>query len=1390
MYFDRLAAAQLIADVIKDPTLTAGDIQICSLASTVDPHKIWNRKVATVMFSRTPSALATGASEWRFPVPGQFEQLVLDSHFLGLTVLNDVDEAEHKFDCIALSGLASHPFGSWQPKGDDKSYMWIRDTLPTSIGGGRFILYGYNTTLRNSHSFQTIVDLANTLYQTLQTNGWASPSTKPLVFLTHSLGGVVLKQLLVILAGANEKAQFMLTMVKGAVFFGTPSRGMPMGQLRAMVGDQPNKDLLKDLSDKSKFLHDLQTQFSGISFIQSMKLYWAYETETSPTVQEINGLYKRSGPRCIMVDRQSATGSCALDLSFTIQIDEDHSNMVKFNRGDRRIPTIISKIKEIYGSSKMTDEIVTFVAPMGVVSDSQLGSDTSYRGPDLLEGARKSELMGWDYDLIVLSLKAARVDQRYEHIDSNFGHTFSWAFENSKIGLSQWLRKGEGIFWINGKPGSGKSTFMKFLLNDSRTTELLHQWKSMPGRITANFFFNHRGTHLQKSFKGLMRSLFGQLLNGDRRLRKFLGVPQSEKSADLYEAIQSDVYSFFQLCDVETSNTTHQKRTVALLAENPCLQLHRILEEEASHMIPEDRFTIKQTLLRDFTGLGKSARVEEDVSVEEDIHEKMNPREKEKRMMCQKLLLEFPTDEEPIRKILNRWYESMDTSTRIRQLLPESMHISSQTRKLLPESMDISSRTRRILEDLQLKAPKSNDEQHLTELLGRQKAHEQRLTELLAAKARLIRLVNDQLMWWTQVNPEEGMQQIVNQTTFDLEVCLLFDALDEYDGSPEVISAFMKDLVEMKPLSKTRIRILFSSRPWSVFHDHFDTCPTISIHEHTIEDIQEYCAGSIPDLRRTRTLIRPFVEEIANRARGVFVWVKLVMAELATIVVTNVETDKQLSQRLRKCLDSLPDELEDFYSRISRRLPSSTRMQSYILLECLSRSSGAIPLDEIPSLLACGMSESLFEAQNSVRNQSAPGSEDPRGHLRTISGGLVDLVPQIDVSSRKKEKHTLQLMHQTVKDWVALPTFKHTILEARVAITWQNGHSFLAKYYIHRIASGGAKSLRNEIIDHAEKAEMTTGVSQYKYLSQLPRAILADVVEDANASTDELLTTARLSIDAVKERELEQSLEKNRRKAHMQWQYGSASYGLELAALGGLSCYLKDFIETEPLVFQQSTGPLLSISLIVVRYKSAKHHPDMMLRHFEWMKLILENGFQIRSDPAALSFIFEGIWTSTDEQTSRMYMDLVMAAVRNGLPIGDRFDISLEPGSPTSLLHISPPILAEFLLEHGADPNRLNMLEQTPLDYILESGSVFQICGFGLDWLYDVVRLLIKSGAKQRRVTKDRQRLQGQNLLQRLEDNGYDIGPLLSLREGSLGLGEENASLFTRMFGGSRGRLA
>lgn len=121
--------------------------------------------------------------------------------------------------CLVISGLASHPFGSWQTHGHDKSFMWIRDELPQRLPGVRFLTYGYDTMLSDSTSFQLIPDLAISLVRTLKAIGLPAPSAKPVLFLAHSLGGVVLKQALAILAGGRSEERSILCEDKGGHLF-------------------------------------------------------------------------------------------------------------------------------------------------------------------------------------------------------------------------------------------------------------------------------------------------------------------------------------------------------------------------------------------------------------------------------------------------------------------------------------------------------------------------------------------------------------------------------------------------------------------------------------------------------------------------------------------------------------------------------------------------------------------------------------------------------------------------------------------------------------------------------------------------------------------------------------------------------------------------------------------------------------------------------------------------------------------------------------------------------------------------------------------------------------------------------------------------------------------
>lgn len=104
------------------------------------------------------------------------------------------------------------------------------------------------------------------------------------------------------------------------------------------------------------------------------------------------------------------------------------------------------------------------------------------------------------------------MDVRKEAIHQTHANTYEWIFSsNDQRGetahLREWLRSGTGIFWVSGKPGSGKSTLMKFIHGHDRTNELLKHWAGQRQIVVASHYFTVNGNDTQKSQAGLLRAI-------------------------------------------------------------------------------------------------------------------------------------------------------------------------------------------------------------------------------------------------------------------------------------------------------------------------------------------------------------------------------------------------------------------------------------------------------------------------------------------------------------------------------------------------------------------------------------------------------------------------------------------------------------------------------------------------------------------------------------------------------------------------------------------------------------------------------------------------------------------------------------------------------------------
>jgi hypothetical protein len=105
-----------------------------------------------------------------------------------------------------------------------------------------------------------------------------------------------------------------------------------------------------------------------------------------------------------------------------------------------------------------------------------------------------------------------------------YAETCSWLFDQEEY--KRWRDPGfhafhNGVLWIKGKPGAGKSTLMKHALQDM-------QIQGHAGTAIFSFFFNARGHNLEKTTEGMYRSLLHQVFSKfPSRLNRHLLGPNS-----------------------------------------------------------------------------------------------------------------------------------------------------------------------------------------------------------------------------------------------------------------------------------------------------------------------------------------------------------------------------------------------------------------------------------------------------------------------------------------------------------------------------------------------------------------------------------------------------------------------------------------------------------------------------------------------------------------------------------------------------------------------------------------------------------------------------------------------------------------------------------------------
>lgn len=386
--------------------------------------------------------------------------------------------------------------------------FWPKDLLPLQYPKARILLYGYDTKVTKYGSGPTnensIHSHGKDLLSSLATFRMLD---SPLILIAHSLGGIVVKEMLASSSNSTEdRLRNVVASTSAVIFLGTPHRG---SRDLATFGDRArsiinafrmktNPAILDALRLKTKDLERAQEAFSAV---------WSQYDFRVKTFQEGLGLTGLNfGPfgKKVVPDYSSLLGDLR-ERAETMQAN--HMEMCRFTGpDDSNYVRLCGEITSVYNWLAGLNSWTPYHVDKRSLTEHALTMSSQERRGELMTERRNTCLQ---------SLLFPNMNQRTQNFENPAEGTCSWFFKHEAF--VNWItHKNQttlcGLLWLRGKPGSGKSTLLKEAL--SRTTVEM----SGSDCHVASFFFNAKGGDLEHSHAGMLRSIAYQMCSQNPNL--------------------------------------------------------------------------------------------------------------------------------------------------------------------------------------------------------------------------------------------------------------------------------------------------------------------------------------------------------------------------------------------------------------------------------------------------------------------------------------------------------------------------------------------------------------------------------------------------------------------------------------------------------------------------------------------------------------------------------------------------------------------------------------------------------------------------------------------------------------------------------------------------------
>ncbi|KAF8539938.1 hypothetical protein BDD12DRAFT_980660 [Trichophaea hybrida] len=830
--------------------------------------------------------------------------LVIDSHFYDLTPLNS-PEGSIVADVVAVTGLAGHAFGSWRSR--ETHQMWLKDFLPQDIKNVRIMTYGYDSSLVGSGRGDTrLVDYRRNFIQQLE-NARSMVESRPIIFLGHSLGGILILQSLVE-SNRNPHHKLILDSTRGILLFGTPHQGLRTDELEEMVdidsGGQ-RSNLIMQLKEGSEFLENQKEDLIRIWEGFQRNVFSFYETVKTPSVTKSeSGRFARDGEEVQMVQRFSA--QLFIPSEHRIAVRKNHTDMVKFATPvDVTYRTVVRHMKRCIAQ----DPMKTLLSVIDSV----------------------------DADMFLEMLSA--VDQKkYEStiqpLDRDLPE-FYWIFKNCDF--IQWESGAAPVLWLSGSTDRNIKQVSSHIVR-------LAQDAILESPHFVLYFFCSTIVRKRSSVIILIHTLLYQVicyLPRDRRraiITAFLQTLLDRKSnlelsrikdgdsldtvKKILDASNSELWDALKAAlDAESE----RKLTIVIdgldRVEDQKLEFIRGLRTFVEYLL--DRPLKPKALL--------TSRPQDDVR---DILDKLLCIEHDKeRKECLNILRFGNTrydkiSEEHEGSLQWLWthekYQAWSSADTSDILLVEGKPGSGKSTLTKYFKRNLLEREPLASQSIVASFFYSDREGEL------QTDHSNMLRSILYDV-----LMQDETFFchfqlyyrkalkpgtsfkWPYDSLKRILQSIIDHPT-EKRFYFIIDAMDESDDTDRRdIFQLLRHLCSTK--TPCKVKIFLASRPIAGLRYHAGETRVIELQNENKRDILNFAESFLgPELELPSDILRQATDYVVGHAQGVFVWVHLVKQELLAYAESGFS-----KKQLFRFLTSLPTELQGFYKRIVHKLENS-----------------------------------------------------------------------------------------------------------------------------------------------------------------------------------------------------------------------------------------------------------------------------------------------------------------------------------------------------------------------------------------------------------------------------------------------------------------------------------